>query len=216
MKIHYYKQVDSTQTKCQELYSELDEWSIVAAESQTSGYGRTGLWDSSDSNIYMSIKVTDIKVNLLLPIISVGLCKVLNEHEVKAYLKLPNDIYVNKKKLGGILIEPFANGYIVGIGINVQLTNVDGRTSLLNERKSKWINNNLISQFQQVFIDLEMKKNAEIMNMYQDVTILKNQEIMIVDRRTQETKLVKVNKVDTEKIYTNDSEYSIMQYKFNY
>ncbi len=216
MKIHYYKQVDSTQTKCQELYSELDEWSIVAAESQTSGYGRTGLWDSSDSNIYMSIKVTDIKVNLLLPIISVGLCKVLNEHEVKAYLKLPNDIYVNKKKLGGILIEPFANGYIVGIGINVQLTNVDGRTSLLNERKSKWINNNLISQFQQDFIDLEMKKNAEIMNMYQDVTILKNQEIRIVDRRTQETKLVKVNKVDTEKIYTNDSEYSIMQYKFNY
>ncbi len=216
MKIYHYKQLDSTQKKCQELYDELENWSIITAQTQTAGYGRTGLWDSDDVNIYMSIKAVDIELEKLLPLISVGLCTELNNHQINAYLKLPNDIYVNGRKLGGILIEPYLTGYIVGVGINVQSTKITGRTSLMNEQNDTWNINELIGQLQQTFINLEPLDKEEIMKMYQVVTTLKNQKIKIVDRKTQKSKWIKVNSLDTEKVYAEGSEYLIMQYKFNY
>jgi len=104
---------------------------VVLAEKQTAGRGRRGkVWVSPlASNIYMSVVwdfsgAGDTLKGLSLAIgvaVRRALLK-LGVADIK--LKWPNDIFVNGKKLGGILLEMIGDpsvecSVIVGIGINV-------------------------------------------------------------------------------------------------
>ena len=107
---------------------------VVLAEKQTAGRGRRGkVWVSPlASNIYMSVVwdfsgAGDTLKGLSLAIgvaVRRALLK-LGVAEIK--LKWPNDIFVNGKKLGGILLEMIGDpsaecSVIVGIGINVLMS----------------------------------------------------------------------------------------------
>jgi BirA family biotin operon repressor/biotin-[acetyl-CoA-carboxylase] ligase len=48
-------------------------------------------------------------------------------------LKWPNDLIVSEKKLGGILIETARDVALVGVGINLEESPIDGATSLRDE-----------------------------------------------------------------------------------
>lgn len=107
---------------------------VVLAEKQTAGRGRRGkVWVSPlASNIYMSVVwdfsgAGDTLKGLSLAIgvaVRRALLK-LGVADIK--LKWPNDIFVNGKKLGGILLEMIGDpsaecSVIVGIGINVLMS----------------------------------------------------------------------------------------------
>ena len=107
---------------------------VVSAEKQTAGRGRRGkVWVSPlASNIYMSVVwdfsgAGDTLKGLSLAIgvaVRRALLK-LGVADIK--LKLPNDIFVNGKKLCGILLEMIGDpsaecSVIVGIGINVLMS----------------------------------------------------------------------------------------------
>lgn len=104
---------------------------VVLAEKQTAGRGRRGkVWVSPlASNIYMSVVWNfsgggDTLKGLSLAI-GVAVRRALLKLGVTGIkLKWPNDIFVNGKKLGGILLEMIGDpsaecSVIVGIGINV-------------------------------------------------------------------------------------------------
>ena len=107
---------------------------VVLAEKQTAGRGRRGkVWVSPlASNIYMSVVwdfsgAGDTLKGLSLAIgvaVRRALLK-LGVADIK--LKWPNDVFVNGKKLGGILLEMIGDpsaecSVIVGIGINVLMS----------------------------------------------------------------------------------------------
>jgi len=54
---------------------------------------------------------------------SIGLCRFFESMNLEPIIKWPNDIYINKKKIAGILTEAIVSesstAVIVGIGINV-------------------------------------------------------------------------------------------------
>jgi BirA family biotin operon repressor/biotin-[acetyl-CoA-carboxylase] ligase len=123
--------VDSTNDIAKRLVGESSkEGIVILADSQTQGKGRLGrTWYSEENvGIYLS---TILKPALPLEEIAqitlvagVALVQAINEFsQTRAFLKWPNDILLNGKKVAGILTENYQeadlSGVILGIGINV-------------------------------------------------------------------------------------------------
>jgi BirA family biotin operon repressor/biotin-[acetyl-CoA-carboxylase] ligase len=132
------------------------------AKSQTSGKGQRGKnWEAaSDQNIILSIVIKPALCFRLKPFCFsayIALCcsqfleKISN---CKVYIKWPNDLYMNDRKAGGILIENQFSGTewkwaIVGVGINVnedQITQKVSRAIALKEIVGHSLNPLALSQ----------------------------------------------------------------------
>jgi BirA family transcriptional regulator, biotin operon repressor / biotin---[acetyl-CoA-carboxylase] ligase len=124
--LKYFQSTDSTNTEAK-IYLENDDshGHVIVTKNQTSGRGRRGNeWISTpNKSLTFSIILNQkkIKNKELLPIISaVTIIKSIQKiANVECSIKWPNDIILNNKKLGGILIEQKKNYMIIGIGINV-------------------------------------------------------------------------------------------------
>jgi BirA family biotin operon repressor/biotin-[acetyl-CoA-carboxylase] ligase len=132
MKILEFEKLESTQKKAKEIAKNSEPWTVVLAKEQTGGYGRKGnFWYSPRGGLYFSIILPKIKIeDLQIVTILAAFCiaKILKEDfKLEPFIKLPNDIYVNGKKICGILSENVIFGKeiknsIIGIGLN---TNID-------------------------------------------------------------------------------------------
>ena len=122
------KTVDSTNEWAKKNIEHLSDLDGVIAEEQTSGKGRkTRDWFSPKGGLWLSILVRDFQDGLgaLSLLSSVSIADVLEGYDIKVQLKWPNDIMVSSKKLGGILIERINGGFIVGIGLNLNINLLD-------------------------------------------------------------------------------------------
>ena len=127
-----YDEVDSTNTVLRKLAGEgAVSGTLVTAETQTSGRGRRGrTWLSlKGSSILMSLLIRPDfepeKARMLTIIMALSVAQAVEKStELKAFIKWPNDIVVNNKKVTGILTEMILNKttgpyVIIGTGINV-------------------------------------------------------------------------------------------------
>lgn len=101
----------------------------IASRSQTNGRGRLGRrWISELGNLFFSMLLRDFPENLLswIPLhFSVKTCEVLMElaPRLPIRIKWPNDLWLNGKKVGGILCEGFHSHTpyhfgVCGLGLN--------------------------------------------------------------------------------------------------
>ena len=146
--IIHFNSIDSTNTKAKELASlNIDTGTIVISEEQTLGRGRFGrLWSSPKfKGIWMSIilkpSMEPVKASKITLIGAAAITEALKDFGVNAQIKWPNDIILNKKKLGGILTEMSSklnvtNYIIMGIGINVNVSPEDFPEELQNTATS--------------------------------------------------------------------------------
>jgi len=123
--------IDSTNAYIKRNYKSLRHFDIVTTNKQTKGKGRgTHTWDSeSNKNLLCSILLNDKVLISNGPILSlytaVAVIKTLYKLKLNNIsIKWPNDIYVNNKKICGILLESKSinnkiEGLIVGIGLNL-------------------------------------------------------------------------------------------------
>ena len=107
---------------------------VVLAESQTSGRGRRGrAWVSPPAqNLYYTLALTITggpqRLSGLSLVVGLAVMSALRQMGVKsAGVKWPNDIYVDGKKIAGILLELTGDPadvchVVIGIGINVNMT----------------------------------------------------------------------------------------------
>lgn len=119
---------------------------ICISEYQTKGRGRNGkTWFSPiGNNLYFSIywEINKLKSILGLSLaIAVSLAESLKKLGIKNIkIKWPNDIYLYKKKLAGILIETIKKNntkktsIIIGIGINLSKNNFFNSISLIETK----------------------------------------------------------------------------------
>jgi BirA family biotin operon repressor/biotin-[acetyl-CoA-carboxylase] ligase len=135
--VSFLSTVDSTNNyvATPEIQSKLPHKSVIVAENQTKGKGQlSNKWESaSGENLLLSIFVKpDLVVNnqfLLSCVTSLAIKDTVTYFTSEAaFIKWPNDIYVNKKKIAGILIENSIYGSkisrsIIGIGLNINQTN---------------------------------------------------------------------------------------------
>jgi len=141
--------------------SSVNNYAVLLAESQTEGCGRRQKkWASPvGKNIYLSIKFHlkhSNNIHFIPLITAVSICKTLYRLGiVDCQIKWPNDIYLNAKKLGGILVESRYNmdqghSIIIGIGLNINMTannEIDQPwTSLLNITKKSYDRNIIVAE----------------------------------------------------------------------
>ena len=133
MKIIKLNSINSTNIYARKIAKSINENTIIISKEQTNGQGTKGkTWYSDKDSIICSFlifpkKTKKIDINFSYDIglsISNSLNELLN---IKTYVKKPNDIYLDNKKVSGILVETeyyknILNYIIIGIGINVNQT----------------------------------------------------------------------------------------------
>jgi BirA family biotin operon repressor/biotin-[acetyl-CoA-carboxylase] ligase len=165
-------EVDSTNIFLQQLISgnkKEVEGLVVIAKNQSYGKGRgSNLWQSEkDKNLTFSIL---LHPNVLVQnqfqiskVISLGIVDLLSNLGLdNVKIKWPNDIYIEDKKISGILIENAIRSNkiyhsIVGIGLNVKQTSfepmINNPTSIYNETGSKLLSLNELLDMLLFFIE---------------------------------------------------------------
>jgi BirA family transcriptional regulator, biotin operon repressor / biotin---[acetyl-CoA-carboxylase] ligase len=127
-------QIDSTNDYLKQLNKEkfLENFTTIFTENQTKGKGQMGnVWISKKGKnlTFSTLYSLEINENLdsinLIMITAVSIIEVLIKNNLENLaIKWPNDIILQNKKIGGILIEQSKNyhnqtSFIIGIGLNV-------------------------------------------------------------------------------------------------
>ncbi len=119
--IIYLKKTGSTMTVAKRLLSMLEPPFIVLAESQISGHGQKNRkWLSQEGGLWLTEVFYTERILGLSLFISIPILRVLKKYDSRIKVKWPNDLYLNGKKLAGILTKTSHNIAFVGIGINVE------------------------------------------------------------------------------------------------
>lgn len=127
MRTKIFDSLPSTNDYCEERNFEEDE--VVIARKQTGGKGTKGRsFCSPEGGVYLSlVRLNPCKAENAFSIMitsCMAVVKTLESYNVRAGIKWANDVYVNGKKICGILIKNVLEGEnvkksITGIGINV-------------------------------------------------------------------------------------------------
>jgi len=139
----YFNELDSTSAFLKRGRFFLRNFTFVSCDFQTDGHGRLGrTWVSpKGENLLFSVLIKDKK--LIQNYSSLSLCsavsvlKVLNKLSVaNLSIKWPNDVYIDGKKVCGILLESVSDNnklssIIIGIGLNVNTKNFVGEFNAL-------------------------------------------------------------------------------------
>jgi BirA family biotin operon repressor/biotin-[acetyl-CoA-carboxylase] ligase len=119
----HWRLTDSTNERAKELADAgALHGTLVTADEQSAGRGRQGrAWTAPPgSAVLMSLILRDLdERHALLPLAAaVAVCEAL---PVDAAIKWPNDVWIDRRKVAGILIEgrPQEGWAVLGIGINV-------------------------------------------------------------------------------------------------
>lgn len=121
-----FDSLPSTNTFAKENIANLPLPMLIIANEQTAGRGRRGnsFFSPKDTGLYMTL-VFEEKANpeLITPMAAVSVCEALTDLGVDPKIKWVNDIFINDKKVCGILAERCIKdkkSYIIlGIGINI-------------------------------------------------------------------------------------------------
>lgn len=146
MIIHWLDSIDSTNSEALRRLPELPGGTVLAAYEQTAGRGQRGnTWfTQAGKNLTFSIVLKDLSLSApeairLNYLTSVAVAAYLESRGVKAAIKWPNDIYVNGRKICGMLLENTLGpggrllASVVGIGINInqkEFSQLSNATSL--------------------------------------------------------------------------------------
>lgn len=128
--LYLFDEINSTQDKLKELYRAhaVSFGDAVLAQKQTQGRGRFGrqFFSPPKTGIYLSILLPYNDTHLLTIAAGVAVSKSIQETTgIQTGIKWVNDLYLNGKKVAGILAEAIANeegvlsAVILGVGINV-------------------------------------------------------------------------------------------------
>lgn len=133
-RILYYPEIDSTNTEAKKIAAGgVPDGTLVIADYQLQGQGRLKRqWLSPPKkNLLMSVilypQVAPSKVFQMTLFSSLAVCKSLKAlYNINAGIKWPNDVYVNNRKMCGVLTEVSFDKQrvkwaVVGIGLNVNV-----------------------------------------------------------------------------------------------
>lgn len=127
MALYQFDVLDSTNEYMKENRKKFQDYDIVLAKNQTAGKGRRGnIWISTEGMGLFTFLVRkqerEENINYMKLPLLVGLAAIRAFQKIKKaeyQFKWTNDIYLQDKKLGGILVERRENDFLIGIGLNI-------------------------------------------------------------------------------------------------
>ncbi|MGL6100522.1 MAG: biotin--[acetyl-CoA-carboxylase] ligase [Fusobacteriaceae bacterium] len=189
-KIHIFKEIDSTNNEAKKMaINGATHGTVVLAEKQTKGRGRRGnkeFYSPANSGIYMSVilrpNLSMEDITLITTATSVAICRAIeNLLKLNPKIKWINDIYLNDKKVCGILTEgvtDFETGtietVILGVGINFNTDDFpeeikEKAGSLTNQKIPKVSRNRLIAEIlKEIFKIMETIQDRKYLAEYRE------------------------------------------------
>lgn len=131
-KSFYYEQIDSTQKEIWRRIenNKINNGTLIIAKNQSSAIGTHGRtwYTNKNNNIAFSVVLfpncnIDLLNNFTFEIAEILVSIFKDLYEIEIDIKLPNDLMINGKKVGGILTETKLQGnnvkvLVIGVGIN--------------------------------------------------------------------------------------------------
>jgi BirA family transcriptional regulator, biotin operon repressor / biotin---[acetyl-CoA-carboxylase] ligase len=173
--IIYLKQTTSANDILKKLIKKnIEQGTVVITDYQTKGRGRHGnSWEAElETAILLSIlfypKTKKIDYNQKLVDLSAECIKEIIEKLVvdkKVWIKHPNDVYVEDKKISGILVESSTKASkieyaVLGIGININ--NKEFSDEVKNTATSLFLLNNKVYERESIIVELLNKLYLKI------------------------------------------------------
>jgi BirA family transcriptional regulator, biotin operon repressor / biotin---[acetyl-CoA-carboxylase] ligase len=116
----HFRLTDSTNERAKELAAAgAPHGTLVTADEQSAGRGRQGRSWSAPARSAVLMSLVTRRLPATLPLAAaVAICEAL---PVRCQIKWPNDIWLERRKLAGILVEgrPQEGWAVLGIGLNV-------------------------------------------------------------------------------------------------
>lgn len=164
--IIHYKEIDSTQKEIWRRIENgnIENGTIIMADIQTAGIGTHGrVWYTEETNniafsvvFFPNCNINKLD-NLTYQIAEIFVDIFKNLYNVELNIKLPNDLIIDGKKVGGILTETKLQGdnvktLVIGVGINTNQKELsdeikDISTSIRKEFGTEINNNDVICEF---------------------------------------------------------------------
>lgn len=193
----------STNSEAQEIIKRdpelMSKGLVLFTEWQSDGRGRRGgKWESPRSkdllfSIAICPELTQKHWSRLTHATALGICQALNTN-FKTKIKWPNDIYIGKKKVAGILVESYPSNntgtVIIGVGINVNSTSKDLNskflvpgTSLRIENDEETLVREIIAEsvLYEIHKQIEQCKNnfSKLLNQIEELSVIHGKKIQV-------------------------------------
>ncbi len=213
----HFDSIDSTSSYLKRNFDFLENFTICESEYQSNGRGRSGRkWISDkNDNLMFSVLLKDPTLIYKTSELSVSCAYILFQTIIELYptlnplYKWPNDIYINDKKISGILLESHMennkiNGIIIGVGINLNQKKFDDdllfKASSISNELNKNIDKDLFKKilYKNLYDYFEKLKkgNDEYLIFAKNKNYLKNKEVYCVINNKKE--LVKVLDINND------------------
>lgn len=203
-KVMYYDATDSTNNRAKDSGEKKGfHGTLFIADKQNAGKGRRGrAWESpAGKSIYMTIllrpEITPDKAPMLTLVMGLSVAEGIRRVSgVKAEIKWPNDIVINKKKVCGILTEmateiECVHYVVIGVGINVNQQHFPDEikemaTSLYNETGNTYKRSELIAavleQFEKNYeAFLKAGDLSDVKEVYDSILVNCGQEVKVLE-----------------------------------
>lgn len=187
--LYNFEIVDSTNEYLKKNKNKYNEYDGIVAKIQTKGKARSGnYWYSNEGMALFTFYIEnnmEIKEASKIPIIAgYAVIKALKQIENQDYMfKWTNDIYLNDKKMGGILVENYNNALFIGIGLNInnkvveEISNI--AISLKEKTNKKYVINNIVEKIIDEFKNARKLKFENIIEYLNSINYLKDKNISI-------------------------------------
>lgn len=165
---------------------------IVLADGQTDGRGRLGrsFFSPSGTGLYMSIALKlPIPTDVLTVVAAVAVSRAIEDFSDKcAQIKWVNDIFIDGKKVCGILCEALsckdgaADSVVIGIGINLSTESFPEELSHIAGSLGDWDydRNELAARIFAELLYLLSRDKAAVLKEYEDRLFILGKEIAFV------------------------------------
>ena len=201
IEINVFSKVTSTNTLLKEQGGNKNEWSLMVASSQTGGKGRLGrsFYSPESSGVYFSVLLKpDLEIAKAILITTAAAVAVTKALEIlgcdNSQIKWVNDIFVNNKKVCGILTESVINTEtkkidfaVLGVGINLVKPKEDFPEDIKNiagavfSDEKPFVKENFVAEFLNEFYKIYKNLNdAEFMVEYKDKCFCIGKEISVI------------------------------------
>lgn len=188
-KLYYFDTISSTNDYAKTLLYEAPDGTVILSDEQTDARGRHGTsWYSPPGGLWMSVLLHPSKDTLVSIAAGVAVCTSLHTFGITPGLKWPNDIMLNRKKIGGILTEIIDDNVIVGIGVNLNIRKFPQElrgiaSSVFLETKKhldkKMFFDLLCKELDDCYGMLNHNQIRDILSKWRDYTILLGQHVTI-------------------------------------
>ena len=224
----HFTSIDSTNLYCKRNFKSLSHGSVIVSEEQTNGKGRLdrNWYSPAKQGLYFSLLLKPT-INLKdAPKISIiaatATCIALKNLGYNPYIKWPNDIIINNKKICGILSELIGDMYsinalIVGIGLNVNNSLNEFSNDIKEKASSLKIENGfslnrseilaeILNIFEDLYTEFTFNNFSDIYEKYKSFSLLIDKEVFLLKNSNKYKVIVKdINSDGSIKVLYEDN-----------